>query len=747
MKRLIALSVAAIMLAAALAGCASPQTSAAISTNIRTTSSDALDAAAWLTERLGDKLTDRVVLGTDADGYGVDVSALEDDGYFIRSFGREDVFTRSFGREDVLFAKTVDGLDRAARKYAKMVETNSVADVTYHEGARVKRLTLAGRDISEYTVFCEDEKYMLASANEFAARIKQANGAELAVVTGEPSAPYILLKYVHDESLANVGFRWSITADGLTIECSDKYKAQSSATAVARFLEKKLDWLGLSSGFEDLTPAECVSIDVGENGGETPAFLWDSPYIANCTTYDGFDTNRFSLGPQIHACHGMMGHGIAGELSNSAGDIPWTHDQPCYLDEEFYEVSLEDVTRIIKSYVAAGRVIGEDFQFLDIAAGDNFNWCQCKKCQDMFRAEGGAYSASVLTWANRLIDEVEQTYPGLYYGIFAYAGTNRPPKTIVPHESIIITYCYDNNCSAHTFSGEDCTGNNPKFNPVGVATKDHDNITMSAQLRRWTEISNKVVVWYYALLNGMLTMDVVHNIRADIRFLADLGIVGTICDGGENGFGTEWLFKWLADELMWDPYMSDREYDALYDRMLYVLYGDAAPTVKVYIETEGNFHENGECVCCWFWGFMISPSLPQQWWSKYFDEMFALTEYARTQANSELQQHRLDDLSCSCIYKGVISSYLPAYGAYDDERVAELCRRYSLIDERLSSYGVDMEVAICKEKTELKYDRDFELFFWREYTNSPGYVTPWFDYFPDRPMPERIAAILAESEG
>ena len=42
-----------------------------MSANIRVTSSDAEDAALWLTERLGDALTDRVVLGTDADGYGV----------------------------------------------------------------------------------------------------------------------------------------------------------------------------------------------------------------------------------------------------------------------------------------------------------------------------------------------------------------------------------------------------------------------------------------------------------------------------------------------------------------------------------------------------------------------------------------------------------------------------------------------------------------------------------------------------
>ena len=60
MKRLISLILAAIMLVAVLASCAGTPT-ASYKSNIRLTSSDAADAAAWLTERLGNKLTDRIV--------------------------------------------------------------------------------------------------------------------------------------------------------------------------------------------------------------------------------------------------------------------------------------------------------------------------------------------------------------------------------------------------------------------------------------------------------------------------------------------------------------------------------------------------------------------------------------------------------------------------------------------------------------------------------------------------------------
>ena len=116
MRKLISLLLAAIMLAAALASCAVAPRSAAISPRITLTSSDAGSAAAWLTARLGE-VPDNIVIGTSADGYGVDVAALEDDGYFIRSCGDEVA----------LLAKTADGLDRAVRKYRYVLRSRCPA--------------------------------------------------------------------------------------------------------------------------------------------------------------------------------------------------------------------------------------------------------------------------------------------------------------------------------------------------------------------------------------------------------------------------------------------------------------------------------------------------------------------------------------------------------------------------------------------------------------------------------------------
>ena len=733
MKRFLSLILAAVMLAACLASCAAPSAGVSANARIRITSSDAADAAAWLDERLGDKLTDRIVLGTDAAGYALDLSTLEDDGYFIRAFGGEDV----------LFAKTPVGLDRAVRKYAKTVEAGlAVSDETYHEGARIKKLTIAGRDVSEFTIFCEDEAKMISSANKLSKKLEEACGVAPAVSTEAPSGSAIVLKYVHDESLRNVGYRWNVTDGTLTIECSDAYKTLSSDRAVVRFLEKRLDWFGLSYGIEDLTASDGIAIAEGETGGESPTFDWSRAHGGQHVYYENLENDLGNpFGPDIHACHGLQNRKFGGSLSRTKPE--WSGDQPCWLSEEFYDASYDDIAAYIQSRIDAGEVIGdENFSFIDVAAGDNSAWCQCRNCRKMFRDEGGTEAGAVVTWANRLSEELDEIYPGLIYGIFAYAGTNIPPKNVKPNEHISITYCFDASCSAHPLDGSRCNGGYPFNN----SDRKHANSEMAAQLRTWCDISPNMVVWYYGLGNALMTMSFVHTVRDDLEFFHDIGVLGAYWESEDGGFDTGWVSDWLANELMWNIDMSDEEYDAFYDRVLRVLYGDGGQYIKDYITAQDMFYENQPCVTCWCWGFYISPSLPTEWWKKYYDDLFALTETARLYADSAKQQRRLDNLSVECIYKGSVSNYFAEFNEGDDERIAELSRRYSLINERMQKYGVDMTKFLAADLygTSLSYDPDLEVTMWYGYLNSEPYVVPWWPDHPTSEMPERISGALAE---
>ena len=676
MKRLISLFLAAVMLAAALASCAaSPQARASFAANIRLTSSDAADAAEWLTDRLGDKLTDKLVIGTDADGYGVDVSALEADGYVIRALGDEVA----------LFARTPDGLDRAVRKYAKTVEAGSSAeDVTYHEGYRVKRIEIAGRDISEYTIYCEDDEPMKSAAEELASRIAQANGAALSVSTVEPSAPYIALKYVHDDALGNVGHRWSVTEEGVVIECSDGYQSTSASYAVRRFLEKNLGWMGLIFGIEDLPAADLVSIDVGTAFEEKVAFEWARPCSSTTIKYDKQLNADGFYGERMYCCHGMQNNRFASDLSASPNHN-WAVDQPCWLDDTFYETAREDIVAYIESRVKAGAKVGEDFTFIDVSHGDNSNWCKCTKCRRMYTAEG-THAAEVLTWINALSDDLNETYPGLIYGVFAYEMTKKPPKTIKPNEHVTVSFCYDRKCSSHPLDGTKCTSLDQ------WEVRGHSNPELTSMLESWLEICDYVTVWDYCMSNGLLSMSFLHTARDDLRFLYDIGVKQVFGCSDDNGFSGNWIAFSLMSELYWDINMSDKEYDALYERMLRAFYGDAAVDMRQYFDMLARVEQYGACRTCWG-AYMESPeyslAVDADSYSPKYDALFETIEGAIALANSTIEEERMTMISCTVIYTGSLCAYPKAQAAHDTARMDELSRRYSMIDARLRRFGME----------------------------------------------------------
>lgn len=99
----------------------------------------------YLSRRLGDGFGDDVILGTaeDAAEYGFDLTSLRDEGYIIRTLGNDTV----------IFGKTEDGLDRGVRYYANYCADVDEVNVTYGEGMRVKKIEIAGRDISEYKIY------------------------------------------------------------------------------------------------------------------------------------------------------------------------------------------------------------------------------------------------------------------------------------------------------------------------------------------------------------------------------------------------------------------------------------------------------------------------------------------------------------------------------------------------------------------------------------------------------------------
>ena len=138
--------------------------------------------------------------------------------------------------------------------------------------------------------------------------------------------------------------------------------------------------------------------------------------------------------------------------------------------------------------------------------------------------------------------------------------------------------------------------------------------------------------------------------------------------------------------------MSDEEYDAIYERLLHAFYSEAAPDMREYLEILGRVEEYGSCYFCW--GALVDPTsfvaVDRDTFAAKYDELFDVLERAAALADSASAERRLLMLSCNLIYTGSLCAYPAAKAAHDTERMDELCRRYDLINERLTRYGMDM---------------------------------------------------------
>ena len=266
MKKLISAALAALTISAALNGCMGKIESLS---PVRALSSSAEKSAEWLTERLGADVPENDILlgiADDADAFGADMSGLRSEGYVIRSIGNDTV----------ILGKTADGLDRGVRYYANYCKGESGLDVTYGEGPKVGKLTIAGHDISEYSIRIEadaDELHPLA-ANQLRKYIGDACGIYPEI---DNNASGRTITLVQDKSGAHgdEAFTVEVAENGNVTITGGQYRG--CIYGVYDFLEKFIGYRFLYD-FDCLTPAAYGPIWFGMGG---------DPVIGSGTLADG----------------------------------------------------------------------------------------------------------------------------------------------------------------------------------------------------------------------------------------------------------------------------------------------------------------------------------------------------------------------------------------------------------------------------------------------------------------------------
>ena len=708
MKRTLCILLAALFIAAALSSCAvAPE--GAINANIRITSSDAADAAAWLGERLGEKLTDRVVIGTDAAAYGVDVSALEKDGYVIRSLGDEVA----------LFANDPDGLDRAARKYAKMVEAGAVTDATYHEGYRVKSLTIAGNDISEYAIICatEDDPCVTTAASELSSYIEKACGASLPVFAAseyEAAAekpPRRIEISSGDETLGDEGFTLAISEDGTLTISGGVWRG--SYYGVLDLLED-IGWRFLApfgtyfdaevpvDRQEYLYEAEHIDLTAAINRTEIPSI----PIRGGCcglrqrSTYSTrFNADYGGYGFTIRACHGLQNNHktiFSGEYEGLYEGISSGY-QPCFTNEDILEAIDHYALESVRKRLEDKQEIGKEIIDVDVAQWDgaSHTFCKCKSCEAVYKVEG-VHTGAFLRMVNRVAALLDDKYPGVAASMLAYAGTDKLPAVTRPAHNVYVSFCYYDSdyysacCQNHCVSGTECSVQN--YNPKAIT-----NYSAAKLLNEWLEVTDPkmVQIWYYPFIfeNYCYNAPLLRVIREDMEYFASKHIehVYYCMDRGRlanNGLLLEGLTEYLGAKFMWDASVSEEEELAIIKEWFTIVYGEDAGTELFELAM---FAERaGDLAGCWtsstLWREDCVDYVNYDYVARHADAILESCRLAETLAESADGQKRIEKNVTGFMFMVARSLYDEMYVNGTDAERAELCAIYREMWERMAKY-------------------------------------------------------------
>lgn len=683
MKRFISLILVAVFLMAA--GCSAADTDGDAPCSARSSSEQ------FLVDRLGS--ADGFVLGTadDAAAFGIDMSDFRDEGYVIRSVGDEVV----------IFGKTESGLDRGVRHYAKYCTDDDYINVVSDEGYRVKAITVAGRDISEYSIYLfegADQCHTIA-ANELQKYISLATGITLPIVR-EPVEHMIVLERVgkedpRSETLGNEGFNITVKENG------DLYIFGGYDRGCLYGVYELLEIIGWRfvvnnqvEAFNDsnfyLYESELVEIPAGFTEEQIPSFEYRytvagtqlynkaNGHIRGSAAYNGWGIPK-------HAGHGLSGPLNSKYLVGYATDAMKNHiEQPCFTNEVFIDGCIDYYTDYIEKQLAAGRQIGHDFMEIELGINDGHIFCKCEECFNYMKLDGSK-TGPFLYFANTVARYVGENYPGLQCTILVYWDVVQPPKVTVPEPNINCSFCFfkQEYCTNHIIDGSQCA--------EGLGNTRH-----SQWFEKWCEIADIVTAWYYPAswtYNNTL-LNYIDVMRDDFRYMAENDICGTyICTGVDDPQYT--LVNSLGDELQWNAYMTEEEYRDLIFERLCIFYGkDSAPYIMAYLDWVETIETDG----CWMGeGSQPNERIRHPYIVMNHDYVMGLFDAAIEMAESDEAEHGIRLYLRNYLFNYLIAAHSDRYIDGTEEERAEYTRLFDEFKEfalqtRMEYITADMSI-------------------------------------------------------
>ena len=296
--------------------------------------------------------------------------------------------------------------------------------------------------------------------------------------------------------------------------------------------------------------------------------------------HDGGETEPY--GGKIVYGSGLFVHTLGALTETGGGASP----NPCLsLDSPEGQANYEKVIKNLRAALEADPTIN----IVSVSQNDKNEYCHCDYClasyalytNDAGDVEKGGTAGNLLAFVNAVAEELEDEYPDLIVDTLAYNYTQAPPKNIVPRHNVCIRVCSIRVCFMHPFTEcPDAKGpNNIAWTRTALFRTDFIN---------WGKICDRIHVWDYTTNFAYYIAPFCNfgSMRENMRFYHENGVRGMFPQGNSQSISGEFgeLRTYLLAKLMWNPYMSEEEYNRHMNEFLEAYYGPGWIYIRQYIQ-------------------------------------------------------------------------------------------------------------------------------------------------------------------
>ena len=448
------------------------------------------------------------------------------------------------------------------------------------DGIPLNNLTIGGVDIKNYTLVVQDggAACVRNSANELIRYLEQATAG---FRIEEKASDYEIVIGVTDRDTDRIkAAREAVELDGYTLlmDGNRLYITGScdrgTMYGVYCFLE---DYIGVRFLAKDTTVIinqDSVEIPADVHTTHNPVFemrdtYWYDMRYDQTTANHAKDNSFYDSSTPVAEIGGGIGYaGRFVHTINLLQDLPYQGNvQPCLTDEDVYQLVLSNVRKWLDENPEA--------TIISVSQNDSDPGklgCQCASCKAIDDAEGTSMG-SLLTFINRLANDIKDDYPGVYIDTLAYRYTRKAPKNIKPADNVIIRLCSIECCFTHALSDETCA----------------QNREFKKDIEEWAAICDNLYIWDYTYnaetyFSFFPNFDVLWD---NVQFYKNHNVTGVFLEGQQVSVSGEFaeLRSYLLAKLLWDPDMTEEEYYAYMDEFLQYYYGAGWEKIKEYMTT------------------------------------------------------------------------------------------------------------------------------------------------------------------